>query len=83
MIRQCKDIPDQEFLDAVQRAPGVRHDGTGWRMRWKVQEELEKVLGPIPEKLFLAKAKKLIRAKKMHGCECGCRGDYTVEYEYQ
>jgi hypothetical protein len=69
---QCKDIPDEVFLDAVRRAgkPG------SWRMRWNVQTELEKALGPIPENLLLAKARKLMAAGKMGGCDCGCRGDY-------
>jgi hypothetical protein len=69
---QCKDIPDNAFLDAVRRtgAPGT------WRMRWNVQDELEKTLGPIPDNLFLAKARKLMAAGKMGGCPCGCRGDY-------
>lgn len=69
---QCKDIPDEVFLDAVRRAgePG------SWRMRWHVQAELETVLGPIPARLLLAKARKLIAARKMGGCDCGCRGDW-------
>lgn len=74
---QCKDIPDSVFLEAVRRAgvPGR------WRMRWEVQAELERVLGPIPVNLFLAKARKLIAAKKMGGCGCGCRGDYELADE--
>ncbi|MGW5477688.1 hypothetical protein [Streptomyces sp. NPDC004008] len=69
---QCKDIADAVFLDAVRRAgtPG------SWRMRWHVQEQLETVLGPLPGNLFMAKARKLIAARKMGGCDCGCRGDW-------
>lgn len=69
---QCKDIPDEAFLDAVRRAGAVG----SWRMRWNVQTELEKTLGPIPGKLLIAKARKLIAARKMGGCDCGCRGDW-------
>lgn len=74
---QCKDIPDEVFLDAVRRSgePGR------WRMRWDVQAELETVLGPLPENLFLAKVRKLIAAGKMGGCGCGCRGDYELPGE--
>lgn len=77
---QCKDIPDETFLDAVRRTPAC--DGTlnpeSWRMRWNVHEELERVLGPIPENLLLAKARKLMAARKLGGCPCGCRGDYHL-----
>lgn len=69
---QCKDIPDIEFLNAVRRTQAPGH----WRMRWNVQAELEKVTGPIPSNLLLAKARKLIGARKLGGCPCGCRGDY-------
>jgi hypothetical protein len=75
---QCKDIPDEEFLLAVKftPTPDGRYDLHLWRMRWDVQATLEAVRGPIPTKLFLAKASKLIVADKLHGCDCGCRGDY-------
>ncbi|MFD7016107.1 hypothetical protein [Streptomyces sp. NPDC059928] len=78
---QCKDILDDAFLDAVRRIPAV--DGSmkpsGWRTRWNVQAELEKTLGPIPENLFLAKARRLGRRRLLGGCtECTCRGDYHI-----
>lgn len=74
---QCKDIPDDLLLDAVRRTgePG------SWRMRWDVQAALEASLGPVPEKLFLAKARKLIVRKLLSGCDCGCRGDYHLPEE--
>lgn len=81
---QCKDIPDDAFLDAVRRTPGVRGDMApeAWRMRWEVQAELEKGLGPIPEKLFLAKARRLGRRGLLGGCtDCSCRGDYHIAAE--
>jgi len=71
---QCKDIPDDVFLDAVRFTEPRGH----WRMRWNVQERLESVLGPIPENLLVAKARKLMAAGKLGGCDCGCRGDYHL-----
>lgn len=70
---QCKDIPDETFLDAVRR---TKAPGGSWRMRWHVQAALEQDIGPVPENLFVAKARKLIAAGKIGGCPCGCRGDY-------
>jgi hypothetical protein len=74
---QCKDIPDDVFLDAVR----LTEPRGRWRMRWNVQERLESVLGPIPENLLLAKARKLQAAEKLGGCMCGCRGDYHLPEE--
>lgn len=73
---QCKDIPDEAFLNAVRRSPGT--SAMNWRNRWEVHAELELALGVIPENLLLAKARKLIAAGKMGGCPCGCRGDFHL-----
>nr|WSW58474.1 hypothetical protein OG513_07700 [Streptomyces sp. NBC_00998] len=75
-VRQCKDIPDEEFYAAIRRAPGSPY--AGWRMAWDVHTELESALGPIPYNLFMAKARRLVARGKITGCACGCRGDFTV-----
>ncbi|MGW7398117.1 hypothetical protein ACWGH7_16650 [Streptomyces cyaneofuscatus] len=72
---QCKDIPDDLFLEAVRdsgRTP------SGWATRWDVQAALESLMGPVPGRVILAKARKLIKAEKMDGCTCGCRGDFQL-----
>ena len=80
MIRHARDIPDAEFLHAVRITPGV--DGStaddAWRMRWQVRTTLQARLGEIPEKVFLAKARRLMRRNQLGGCGCGCRGDYHL-----
>lgn len=76
---QCKDIPDAAFLEAVHHSPGT--SSQNWRMRWDVHATLEAALGPIPENLLLAKARKLIDAGKLGGCPCGCRGDWHLPDE--
>jgi hypothetical protein len=78
---QCKDIPDDVFLDAVRRTPGYdgSTDGSVWRLRWKVQETLEVEVGLLPERLFLAKARRLGQRGLLGGCtDCLCRGDYHI-----
>lgn len=72
---QCKDIPDEVFLEAVRRSPGTPN--CGWRTRWNVREVLEQEVGPVPENLFMAKARRLIARGLMDGCACGCRGDFV------
>ncbi|MCX4886063.1 hypothetical protein [Streptomyces sp. NBC_00847] len=74
--RQCKDIDDDAFLDAVCRAAR----GYGVAMSWDVQSELESVLGPIPPNLFTAKARRLIARRVLGGCVCGCQGDFHLPY---
>lgn len=74
---QCKDIPDDVFLDAVRRTPGVS-SRSSWRMRNEVQDTLQVTMGPIPENLVLAKARRLMARGLLGGCPCGCRGDYHL-----
>ncbi|WP_435279189.1 hypothetical protein [Streptomyces sp. 1222.5] len=76
---QCKDIPDDVFIAAVRR---VGKYGS-WRMAWDVEAELAKTVGPVPYNLFLAKARKLCDRTLLHGCPCGCRGDYHPPEECQ
>jgi hypothetical protein len=77
---QCKDIPDEVFLQAVRRTRSTRGDTDpgGWRMRWDVHATLEAEMGPIPVKLLLAKASRLMDRGLLGGCPCGCRGDYHL-----
>jgi hypothetical protein len=72
---QCKDIPDETFLDAVRSAPPSA--AIGWRNRWDVHQALEELTGiDIPEKLLMAKARRLESRGLLGGCTCGCRGDW-------
>ena len=73
---QCKDIADEVFVEAVRRTPGT--SVANWRMSWDVQATLEAEVGAVPYNLFMAKVRKLIAAKKIGGCPCGCRGDFHL-----
>ena len=75
---KCADIADDVFLAAVDATDSM-HPGMSWRSRWAVRETLEARLGiEVPENLFMAKARKLVAKKKLHGCPCGCRGDFHL-----
>jgi len=81
IMAKCADIPDELFLEAVRNTEPVS-GRSNWRMRWAVRETLESLIGPVPEKLFLAKARKLGLKGKLHGCtSCDCRGDYHLPEE--
>jgi hypothetical protein len=79
---KAADISDDVFIEAV-AATAPSHPGMTWRSRWSVRETLEQKLGiEIPEKLFLAKARKLGLKGKLLGCtNCDCRGDYHLPGE--
>ncbi len=90
---QCKDILDDEFLEAVEVAAALRGMSVG--MFWDVQavlsgypehvgEDSTALNASLRDDLYLpfnlvrAKARKLIRKGKMDGCACGCRGDFVI-----
>jgi hypothetical protein len=89
--RACKDIPDGVFLAAVDEAIRLRSEDDErqwlWATRWDVAAVLasrpEDVGGSpveyaeMPERLLLAKAKRLIERGLLDGCACGCRGDLS------
>jgi hypothetical protein len=78
---KCADIADDVFLAAVAATAPVG-SAVAWRTRWAVHETLQADLGTeVPEKLFMAKARKLMLKKKLNGCPCGCRGDYHLPGE--
>ena len=86
---QAKDISTAAFVRAVVIAGMIRE--SRMTVRWDVQAvlaghpelvgcffdrvEIDRVM---PEKVVMAKAKKLIRQRILTGCDCGCRGDYEV-----
>lgn len=81
---KASDIPDDVFLQAVRVA------GDTWAERWghpgrrgsatwgDVTGVLRIILGAVPERVVLAKARRLIRRGLLDGCYCGCRGDWVI-----
>lgn len=92
---QCKDIANEDFLNAVRTAS--RLAGGGWAMAWDVgcvlagNPEHVTMTSPhrdtptgecFPWRLLRAKAQKLINKGLLEGCACGCRGDYYIPGEW-
>lgn len=79
---KCADIDDEAFISAVAATPPRCASGH-WRNRHDVHATLEAAFGlRIPEKLFLAKARRLGAKQKLEGCtRCTCRGDYHLPRE--
>lgn len=70
MAAQAKHITTQMFVDAV---IATRTGPSKWANLWDVAEHLG-----MPQKVVLAKAKKLIKQDVIRGCVCGCRGDFHL-----
>lgn len=72
--KQCKDLDTDTILRAIHAINITGH----WVVRYS-PEFLEAAFPPdTPEKLILAKMRKLIAKDIVLGCSCGCRGDYTL-----
>lgn len=67
---QCKDIKDERFLSVVAYLQTLH--GHPALVDHIAAHSI------IPRNLVVAKARKLIRKKKLSGCACGCRGDFRV-----
>src|SRR5678815_4892395 len=59
--------------------PGYKHDpNTPAQGHWANLYDITKALGNPPEKVVLAKLRRLINRGLITGCGCGCRGDFEI-----
>jgi hypothetical protein len=66
---KASDIPDLDVLRAIEQVKtGI--GATGWIVAEQFPE--------IPEKVILAKLRRLGRRGLIDGCGCGCRGDWEL-----
>ena len=54
-----------------------RSDGTH-RPRDATRWDIEAEFTDAPPKVLLAKCRTLVRQRRLTGCACGCRGDYSL-----
>lgn len=94
---KAADIPDLEFLDAIDTA--IREHSAAddsWPLgafTWDIATVLTgrpDLIGSnlstqpwpnVPAKVVLAKARKLYRRGLIEGCVCGCRGEFVITLE--
>jgi predicted transcriptional regulator len=77
---KAADINADTLLDVVAELQVVPHFNVflGREMTGPANlSDLAQRLG-APEKVVLAKARRLVRAGRLTGCTCGCRGDFAV-----
>lgn len=81
---QCKDIPDRPILEFLASLPvsewgDVRVWCTHWPDKGLAMPSVASAMPPdLPEKLYLAKMRMLLRRGLVDGCGCGCRGDWHI-----
>jgi hypothetical protein len=68
---KTSDIADETILGLVMY---VSEKEDRWCMSWEIEERLPS----IPPKVIRAKCRNLIKRGKLHGCTCGCRGDFYL-----
>jgi hypothetical protein len=68
-------IPDRDFLEVIGRLTQQTDDEPNlWVTIW----ELEDAFG-ASEEAIRAKAKDLNERELIYGCDCGCRGDWSLD----
>jgi hypothetical protein len=82
---QCKHIQNVPILQMLGRVVAFRGDGPPERVLIYLSKFgkciLDAMPAGVPEKLALAKLKRLIRRKLIEGCVCGCPGDFELTDE--
>lgn len=74
---QAKDIDDDTMLDAIRKAREI--SGISWAFFWDIAPSFP----DLPEKVVRAKLAGLIRRGIVHGCTCGCRGDFEIDHDIE
>jgi hypothetical protein len=74
-VVKAADIHDDQVVVAVHAA---RHQS---KRPVAFLRELQSELGQYPPKVVLAKVRSMQRRGLIHGCSCGCRGDYFLAGE--
>lgn len=78
---QCKDIDDAPILVFLANLPEYEVASSFWDWDGGIRftyDLMDAFPSNTPRKLCLSKMYKLIRRGLVHGCWCGCRGDFTL-----
>lgn len=70
----CKEVPTLPVLEFLAERPGEWHNwyfGNEKDVRRAMPQD-------TPEKVVLAKMRRLIAKGLVKGCPCGCRGDFEI-----
>ena len=68
---QAKHVDAGAIIETIGRIEAARG-------AWAMRVDLERAFPAVPPKVLLAKCRALIKSRKIDGCGCGCRGDFTL-----
>jgi hypothetical protein len=78
-MMQCKDIPDDTVIRAIEATPGY------WRRWEQVWPHFEEIMPDVPYNVFVAKVRRLNQRGLLHACvhdgKDQCRGDIHLPGE--
>lgn len=74
---KASDVPEDEVLRVLRLEPGKWHCVGKSQFMPSLTEKSE-ALAAFPHKVLLAKLDRMIKRGTIHGCACGCRGDFHV-----
>lgn len=69
---KASDITDEQIYQAVDEICAGQSFVYPVASRW----EIHKKLPQYPEKVLMAKLRRMVKRKRLAGCACGCRGDF-------
>lgn len=75
---KCSDIPDQAIYDAINRTLDENSAKHNTEITMAIIWDIFDLFPEFPAKLVRAKLDKMVRAGKLGGCTCGCRGDFEI-----
>jgi len=62
---QAKTLTDADVIKVIARVGGSLF-------------AIQDAFAPIPHQVVLAKLRSMLKRKLLTGCDCGCRGDFSV-----
>jgi hypothetical protein len=75
---KAADIKDAEIYELVEREAAER--GLKWGSSFYIHDALGE---RFPYNVIRAKLYQMVNKGRLNGCSCGCRGDFTVPYEFK
>lgn len=85
---QAKDIPDDLVIDLIATLREIADEEdlvrtTRYAMRGSIWPSTQNILAVftefgIPEKVVMAKLRKLEKRGLINGCACGCSGNFSI-----
>lgn len=68
---KAADITDEQIYQAIDKIRAEKQQYVAYL--WDMREQFP----TVPPKILQAKLKTMVNKRRLEGCACGCRGDFT------